>query len=195
MRRPRRSIAGLTTVELAPAPGDPMRRSVVIGIASSSLLLLAIGCGLSAPPRERALTILRGATTVEVFRVASQSTGPTKGESVGGYPITNRGGDRDGRFAARLAATLEELWRSDRHAAKGCTFEPGVAFRVRRGGESLELVLCFRCDMQHVVLKDRRGETTFDQVEDNDPIRAELVLLAKEVFPADREIQGLPERR
>ena len=68
----------------------------------------------------------------------------------------------------------------------------GVAFRVWDGDRALEVLICFKCNdlWPHVV-----GESGTLQSEwlAFDPVRAELVALAKEAFPNDAKIQAIPE--
>ena len=72
--------------------------------------------------------------------------------------------------------------------AKACEFMPGVALRYGRDGMEVDVLLCFSCDELEVY---RNGEKVGH--EDFDPRRADLVRVAKRLFPDDEAIQGLKE--
>jgi hypothetical protein len=136
-----------------------------------------------------ATTILRNGDRVEVFRVSSKRADGGVADTIGGRPILATGKEQGPDFAARLGRVLRS-W-SVAPSSKKCAFEPGVAFRIWRGDKALEVLICFKCDdlWPHVV-----GESgSFnDEVLAFDPVRAELVALAKEAFPDDPTIQALP---
>lgn len=163
--------------------------------ALAALAALSFSAGADAPEKvkklfgEKAVAVLAGATKVEVFRVDSGKPGG-KDKTVGGYRVTATGKDRDEKFAARLAGVVLDEESYVWGAAKGCVFQPGVAFRVWKGEESVEVVICFACDQVRVSAAGKDGVPA-----ESDPGRAALVKLAKEALPDDKEIQKLTESR
>ena len=73
--------------------------------------------------------------------------------------------------------------------AKSCAPIYGVRIRFQNKEESLDVDLCFSCDILTV---SRHGE--YVAGEDFDPIRPKLVALCKQLFPGDSEIQQLSAR-
>jgi hypothetical protein len=143
---------------------------------------------------EKALTVLDGATKVEVFRVDSDKPGE-KDKTVAGYRITAPGKDQDEKFAAKIAAAVLDEKNYEWEAAKGCIFRPGVAFRVWKGEESVAFVICFSCDQMDIATLGKDGTKVKSGFAETDPGRAALVKLAKAAFPDDKEIQKLKESR
>jgi hypothetical protein len=192
-------------------------RGSVLGWGALAVgLVLAAGCVAvttgGGPSRQvrtflsnEGVAVLQGATKVEVFRVDpgfppkdrpdDPKADAPAGEKVGDYAVTAKGKDQGPEFAARLRAILfnDRTYLFD--MAKGCIFQPGVAFRVWNGKESMDVFLCFSCDELLILVKDESGAVVHLAQEDFDPMRAELVKLAREAFPDDPEIQGLQERK
>jgi hypothetical protein len=114
-------------------------------------LVLLLGCGTRTSRIDsRTRNILAGATRVEVFRTDGQN-GPLgdnqkeAGESrIGGYLVTGQGQDKGKQFADKLAEILSDgKTYSDQYAK---CFWPAIAFRVWKEKESVEVLICFRCD-------------------------------------------------
>lgn len=146
---------------------------------------------------ENAVQILAGATKVEVFRVESKpgaKPGPDD-KTVAGFRITATGKEQDAKFAAKVASVVlnEKSYIWD--AAKGCIFQPGVAFRVWKGDESVIIVICFSCDQVQVLTADKDGKLGKPVWGESDPGRPGLVKLAKAALPDDKDIQKLKEQR
>jgi hypothetical protein len=138
----------------------------------------------------RGVAILKGATRVEVFRVSPNESKPRGIPLIGGFPITAVGKERGQEFASRLSSIL--LGRGVTQNEKKCGLEPGVAFRLWKGDEALEVLVCFKCNVlwPHVVAEPT--DKPWFEWQDFDPVRPALVGLAKEAFPEDAEVQGLP---
>ncbi|MDB5392343.1 MAG: hypothetical protein JWM11_7989 [Planctomycetaceae bacterium] len=156
---------------------------------------LTIGISGCAKPK---VTELAGANRVEVFRVGSNELEPPTDEpapeKIIWYPILATGEEQGPDFAARLTKVL----RSDgvTQNRKKCGLEPGVAFRLWSGERAVEVLICFNCDVLWVhEVGVALGENPHYEWQDFDPVRSELLALAKEAFPDDREIQDLPEKR
>ena len=73
--------------------------------------------------------------------------------------------------------------------AKQCIFDPGVAYRVWRGNESVVILICFHCDEVGIVADKTQPEEI--TIHSCDPGRPALLKLAKEAMPDDKEIQAL----
>jgi hypothetical protein len=136
-----------------------------------------------------AVAVVRTATRVEVFRVASEPRELPLGDHVQHYPVLFTGKEQDRAFAARLSAIL--LGDGVTQMRKECGLEPSVAFRLWKGEDSVEVLVSFSCNLlwPHMV-----GAIAQDQVaeyQDFDSARAELVALVKEALPDDSEIQSL----
>ena len=167
-----------------------MRRLRLVGLAP---LLLLLGCGHHFDGRTDA--VLAGATKVEVFRIDSDMRPeawkhyPEDAKRIGGYPVTAQEADQGKRFADKLAGVLSD-GRTYSTMYAGC-FNPGVAFRVWKGDESVDVVICFQCENFYC------GPPQAEEMENasfhGTPARARLVRLAKEAFPDDQDIQALGE--
>lgn len=143
--------------------------------------------------------VLAGATKVEAFRIDAKNGPETSPEDrrrvegerrIGYWLITAQGRDQGKEFADKLAGILlDDKNYSDTFA--DC-FEPGVAFRVWKGQESVDVVICFHCDNIYC------GPPKPVEMENaslwDSPARARLVRLAKEAFPDDKDIQALEEK-
>jgi hypothetical protein len=147
-----------------------------------------------AKPVPAGAATLRSATKVEVFRIDGSDLDPGKepdraAKAVGGYPVIAQGPDQGAVFAGRLADVLgDRATYTDRYAK---CFWPGVAFRAWKGGECVEVLICFQCDNLYVgPPQDRaRENATFH----GSPRRRDLVRLAKEALPDDKDIQALKD--
>jgi hypothetical protein len=145
---------------------------------------------------DKAVAVLDGADRVEVFRVdpglpRGDKEPPKDGEKIDRYVITATGKEQGKDFADRLKAILfdERTYLFD--SAKGCIFQPGVAFRVWHGKDAVEVLLCFSCQELEVLTRDESGEIVHRAHEDFDPAWGPLVKLAQEAFPDDPEIKKL----
>jgi hypothetical protein len=110
--------------------------------------------------------------------------------SIGGFAILSRGEDQSQQFAARLAdILLSDTTYSDTFAQ---CFWPGVAFRVYRGEDCVDVIICLKCQNFYL------GPPTDRPVAETasfagSPAGPRLVRLAKEALPQDKDIQGLKE--
>jgi hypothetical protein len=142
------------------------------------------------------LKIVKNATRVEVFRVYSGGAPGTKkmpkfiGDlSISGFPVWAQGKDQGHDFASRLADVLSDKDSYSDSFAK--CFDPGVAFRAWQGERCVDVVICFQCDNLYVgpPKKDQGENYSFIKT----PARARLIVLTKEAFPEDNEVQSLKE--
>jgi hypothetical protein len=165
---------------------------LAVGLAALALWCLAGGAE-KVPLDDRTRAILAGATRVEVFRLdpsglARGREARSEGERrFAGYLVTAQGEDQGRGFARRLWGVLSD-GRTYTDGFVHC-FEPGVGFRVWKGEEAVDVLLCFVCKNFYCgPPKDHPRENgSFN----GSPRRADLVRLAQEAFPDDKEIQGL----
>ena len=145
------------------------------------------------------LDVLRNAQSVEAYRF---STGlPTNDQRAhGAYTFFSRlapgltitvGKPQDALFARRLADVLTKNGTYLFNSAKGCKFRPTVGYHLSQGNRSLDVVLCFGCDEVKFIVRNERGEPIHTAIEDFDPARARLLLLAQDAFPDDPEISAM----
>jgi hypothetical protein len=166
-------------------------------LVPAAALLLLLGCGGNKGRLDgRTAAVFAGATKVEVFRIDGRNDppGPTPirpgDPTVGGYAILARGYDQGQEFAAKLADILaDDKTYTDKYAK---CFWPGVAFRVWKGEDRMDVIICFKCGNFYV------GPPTDQRVMENasfseSPNTGRLVRLAKEAFPDDEEVQALKE--
>jgi hypothetical protein len=169
------------------------------------LLLLApaamlLGCGRGESRLDgRTEDILRHATKVQAFRIDSKE-GSTGGEAkggakvggfrrVGGFRVLARGKDQHPKLAAELADILAD-GRTYSDEWVMC-FWPAVAFRVWKGKEVVEVLICFECDNLYCGPPRDRAEENVSFF--RSPRRADLVRLAKRALPDDPDIQAIEE--
>ena len=103
-----------------------------------------------------------------------------------GYPVISGPGAIDEESRAALSKILTDpdtyLWDS----AKACEFIPGIALRLADARVQVDVLICFSCDELEIYTNGKRvGQ------EDFDPRRAELLRLARKLFPGDKGIQAL----
>ena len=72
-----------------------------------------------------------------------------------------------------------------------CIPDYGVLLNFRSQGHTVRVALCFKCNMIGVFDGD---DDSADQINKEylfDPMRPQLIAISKEIFPNDKEIQGL----
>ena len=168
-------------------------------------LIGCLGCGQSPKPDVRphtsqlrdnlsdsGISILKGETRVEVFRVASEEVQKPTNNAIEGYPILATGKEQGEEFAARLTSIL--LGKGVTQNEKKCGLEPGVAYRLWKGNQSVEVLVCFKCNVlwPHIV-GEQWKEHLWWEWQDFDTVRADLLAVTKEAFPDDQEIQSLQD--
>jgi hypothetical protein len=166
------------------------------------VLALTLMSGCDAPQGDRlsrtvsasGADILKGATRVEVFRVdPNRDRTKDAKANIGGYGVISTGKEQGETFARRLADIL--LGNSVTTNVKKCGLQPVVAYRLWKDKQSLEVLVCFRCDVLWPHVVGEMGTPGPYEYQDFDPVRAKLLALTKEAFPDDKKIQALPEVR
>ncbi|HEY1380239.1 MAG TPA: hypothetical protein VGF55_25785 [Gemmataceae bacterium] len=169
----------------------------VVGVAAGAALVIWIGSevveygqGIGREGR----VVLREGTRVEVFRVDPDDPPrpPTGGPRIGHhYPILSQGKDLGADFAARLA----DVVIGQPPLEYKCGIQPGVAFRVWRGDQCVEVLVCFNCDVLAMHLGSGDWDWANWMLRHFRGDRAKLLALCKEALPDDPVIQGLPDVR
>jgi hypothetical protein len=141
--------------------------------------------------------VFADASKVEVFRLdgkefSKDEGGPLKkGRRVGGFLVTAQGKDQGRKFAGKLLDILNDnKTYTNKYAL---CFWPGIAFRVWKEEECVEVLICFLCDNLYCG-PPPKGMANENASFVGSPRRADLVRLAKEAFPDDKEIQGLVDK-
>lgn len=183
-----------------------MRSTLPPVAAALALSLLAAAASAAEPSKKvaeflgaEAVEVLKAPEKVECFRLeGTYSTAPKEDpeaekavKRIRGYPIAAQGKDQDAAFGGKLAAVLFDEKSYDFENSKKCLPKPGVAFRVWKGKASLDVLLCFECDLVIAATGDKKP---LEAMEDFDNARAALVALAKTAFPDDKTIQNLKEK-
>ncbi len=173
------------------------RTSICFHPLAAMILLLSTGCAIGGEsPRvrdfvgERAVNVLHGADRVEVFRVAAPWKKGKEGPMLGKYPLISTGKEQGKEFGTKLAQIVLDDSTYEWNIAKACEFDPGVAYRVWSGKESILVLICFHCDEIGIIADESDVKI---RIHDFDRGRPALVRLARQVFPEDKEIQGLKE--
>ena len=135
------------------------------------------------------ISILSGATRTETFRISELHDAKAK-HAIGGFPIIAVGKTQRQAFTHRLSGVLLNYHTYAFGVGKNCAFIPGVAFRVWKGREFAEVVLCFNCN-EVSIHTHVRGHSVHWADADFDPAREKLVRLAKQAFPRDKEIRQM----
>jgi hypothetical protein len=165
----------------------------------ASVLLVSAGCATSGESTrvrdyvgERASKIFASPDRVEVFRMGSSREHPDATQTLAGFPLLSTGKEQGKDFARRLGAVLLNDGTYEWEMANGCIFDPGVAFRVWSGSESVLAIICFHCNQIGIVPDEANPRSL--RVHDADPGRPALLKLAREVFPDDVDLQQLTAR-
>jgi hypothetical protein len=151
----------------------------------------------------RTVVTLAGADRVEVFRVSPRRD-PHAAKQIGGFPITHTGAEQSKEFALRLAATiLRQDYKDDSELACNTVTtvafriwndrQPDIGLRLWKSGDSVDVLLCYKCGEYSVAGKSAYGPIKLTKTTPFRPfaMRSELVRLAKQAFPGDKDIQAL----
>ncbi len=170
-----------------------MRMIPILLLAS---LALHVGCNKATTRARAASRMIAGATRVEVFLIDGRNDPPDPtpilpgDPTVSGYAILARGKDQGPEFVGLLTDILADE-RTYAEYSSPC-FWPGVAFRLWKENECVDMVICFKCGNFYL------GPPTDKPAMENasftrSPNWPRLVQLAKIAFPDDKEIQALEE--
>ncbi len=176
-----------------------MRFSIAVALLLSVLCL--VGCSsASSKGTSRVVDLVGGpsaydlvsgktpATSIQAWRIDGETflKGAKPGEALHGFGVISGPVDVDTASAAMLSDVVSTdgtyLW----NIAKACEFLPGVAVRWTAGEKEVDLLICFSCDEVEFFHDGAKAGH-----EDIDPRRADLVRVAKSLFPDDKAIQSL----
>jgi hypothetical protein len=141
---------------------------------------------------ERMTAILGGATKVEAFRIADRPSEKAEREHVSGYPVLSTAKEQGKEFAMRLSSLLQE--ENSLFSAQARCFNPGVAFRLWKDQESVDVIVCYQCTGLRLIARDGEGREIRRTGGGFKANSDAWVKLAKQAFPEDKEIQALGER-
>ena len=181
-------------------------RLLVLLLAGLTICSWAVANGAEKEPGkkvkellgDKTIAILQSAARVEVFRIDPDDSakGPKR---IGGYAITATGKELDKEFTGKLADVLLDDATYFGDQAK--CFEPGVAFRLWKDKESVEVVICFHCANLKLTAKGVKGDAIDDDGHpksggfgSTEGSYGRLAKLAKEAFPDDKDIQALKDK-
>jgi hypothetical protein len=180
-------------------------RPMALWLAGLAICLLAAAEGAENAPSKKVkerlgdntVAILQGATRVEVFRIDPDNS--AKGaKRIGGYAITATEKEQGQEFTGKLADALLDDATYFGDQAK--CFEPGVAFRLWKEKESVEVVICFHCANLKLTTNGAKGDAINDGGHPKSGAfggdkgsYGRLAKLAKEAFPDDKDIQTLKD--
>lgn len=178
---PRLVLGLLLLVGLQCSFGSGMRS--LLGLPNQSAQMVEHLLGSSLIER------IQGATEGQVFRLSSDKHDASTRLVIQGYPVLATSEIIRGQ---ELENFKQLLLRRDGFLfapPKLCTFEPAIAFRLKRGTEVVEILICFSCDerMYHA-----EKESIYEHI---DPIRPEFLRIAKMYFPTDKKLQELREEK
>jgi hypothetical protein len=74
---------------------------------------------------------------------------------------------------------------------KPCIVDYGILFTFRSGIRTTRVALCFKCDWIGIFDGPDESARKINRNEEIDPIRPQLVAIAKALYPSDPEIQSL----
>jgi hypothetical protein len=181
--------------------GKMLRRSFLQVLAGGVLagMVPAVYAGDSKAPREsvaeklgeRMNGILNGATKAEAFRIAHKPSEKPEGKHVSGYPVLSAAKEQGKDFAKRLSALVQD--EKSLFSAQARCFSPGVAFRLWKEKESVDVVVCYKCWGLRLTARDADGEVLHEAGGGFKANYDAWVKLAKEAFPEDKQIQALGE--
>lgn len=138
---------------------------------------------------EEAFRIIQQAKSIEGFRVDGDPLKESKGKKIDGYEILSGPVAVSTEHARELAKILADPEIYGWMYKKSCGFHPGVAIRFTSEVGSIDILLCFECD---IVAFFQNGKDVGG--EDFDSARGSVLGVIKDIFPLDKEIQALKSK-
>ena len=184
---------------------EPKRRRLpvlIFGMLATAMMVALLIYVLSPAGRVRmilgsyTLALLTRIDQVQPYRIDPNWVQNPKGSVIGQNRLAETGvdfkgfavvasGKLQGRdFAVALAKIIRDV-RTYQVSRKSCDFSPTVAYRLRAGDESLELLLDFECDRLQLVTRDAHGQATHTAFGDFDRSYPTLVALTKQALPGN----------
>ena len=138
---------------------------------------------------DRMIGILNGATKVEAFRIAGRPADKPEGKHVNGHAVLSAAKEQGKEFARRLAALVQD--EKSLFSAQARCFNPGVAFRLWKEKESVDVVVCYQCSNLRLVARDAGGKDLHTVAGGFKENYDAWTRIAKDAFPDDKEVQAL----
>ncbi|MCG3134520.1 MAG: hypothetical protein HMLKMBBP_01834 [Planctomycetes bacterium] len=186
-RRAAVSFAPVLALMLAASPGcsssEPSARVTALLGGAESVSVLRDG---SSAVRREAFRIDGAGHRDDGHRDAGHRDGASDGFRIHGWPVLAGPVDVDAATAASLADVLLADGTYEWDMSKACEFTPGLAIRETRGTLSVDVLVCFSCDEVGIWTNGTRRGT-----EDMDSRRADLVAIARKLFPGDAKFKAL----
>jgi len=169
--------------------GQTLNRSLLGNLMMVVLLVPAAGCVSPAEAHktvfgsEAAAAVVRDATTVQAYRLASPSFFE---QTLDKYEMAAGPVAVPAKQADQLKQLLLDPSSYDFSSAKSCLPDHGVRIEFVHNNRKVDVLLCFECRILSVY---DGGQSVGG--EDFDPINSQLVAIVKQLFPKDQAIQAL----
>jgi hypothetical protein len=137
------------------------------------------------------LAILKDATRVEAFRIEPRAA---KGDEkqIAGHPIKVTAPEQKEAFAKKLAAALTD--EKSLFGEQARCFLPGVAFRIWKEQESVDVLVCFGCSNLRLIARNAKATAVKEARGAFGKDNGVLLGLAREAFPDDKELKEIKEK-
>ncbi|MCE9597224.1 MAG: hypothetical protein K8S54_04580 [Spirochaetia bacterium] len=135
---------------------------------------------------EKMLKVLQAPDSVQAIQIEPR-TGVSL-ENIDGFKILNRGPMLSGDQILWLKSLIMDEKSYDFVNVKRHPMDPVIAYQFKKGTDTVHVLVSFAGNLWQFSGFDQKS------IEDNDPVRASLVALAKELFPKDKEIQALGDK-
>jgi uncharacterized protein (TIGR03067 family) len=147
---------------------------------------------------DKMVAILQGATRVEVFRLnPNDHVAPGKDDGkvkrFGGYAIIATAPELGEKSTRKVTALIFDRDNFALYRVNADDCDPEVGLRFWKGKESADVILSYQWNQLRVIAPDPKAQRIEFPMADFDPGRKAFVKLARELFPKDKEIQGLNE--
>jgi hypothetical protein len=172
--------------EAFPDDGD-LRRMEALKAGPSKRVIEFLG--------KEILEVLQDAVSVQTFRIKPKQEHGITGPRIEDQEMLATSKEPVPGLLMDLPGVLLDEGTYSFRSAKGCTFEPGVAFRIKNTNDQVvEVLVCFTCNELMVTFIPGGDAKPAQKHEDCDNAREVLVGIAKAAFPDDEVIQGLKEK-
>lgn len=151
--------------------------------------------------KANAAAIFKNSDKVEALRLFSVGSEKPMGQVADYVPFFARHKVENQRFAARLGAIVlnAKSYALPGQSITQCYIEPAVAFRVWKGKQFTDTVICFKCDqlavLEHNDSAPKRSIGSLLQgrfnVAGDFIVHSQLLALTKEAFRDDSAVQSL----
>jgi len=130
--------------------------------------------------------IYADATRVIPVLVNGEAGSGEKKENLEGFAVTKKGPPLSPAQVTRLQTVIFNKATYDFNSQKRCAFHPYVGFIFETAGKQAHALFCFSCSEVAFGRNAAQGN-----IEDFDAARAEVISIAREIFPADPKLAAL----